>query len=191
MEKFKISGSMLDRAKKAEEILAREEAKGMGEFLPEDHPLKAEVERQKSMMGGDLSGLPPGHPLLRALEGARKQYEERKAAEAARSEAPEQAEDASGVKKAKRVDLDAAKAAARKAERFREDDELDRRRRAAAEVNKGIETVTRVAKELFELVARSEEALASDPHSRVKTARLKRMLFAAERGVAECRIVRV
>jgi hypothetical protein len=97
MEKkaVKISGSMLDRAKKAEELLAMAEAKGLGDFLPDDHPLKEEVDRQKSMLGGDLSGLPPGHPLLRALESAKRQYDEKKAmtdeVAAAKAESPKQA----------------------------------------------------------------------------------------------------
>jgi len=183
--KVKISGSMLDRAKKAEEVLAREEAKGLGEFLPDDHPLKAEVERQKSMMGGDLAGLPPGHPLLRALETARRQYEAKRASEAVGD--VKGSGDGVVVRKAKRLDQDAARRQAR-----RQEDELaDRRRDAVADVNRGIEAVLKASKELFEVVSQGEEALSSDPFGRAKAARLKRLLFATERGISECRIVRV
>ena len=67
-KKLGISGGMLSAAKDAEASLARRDAEDLGNSLPEGHPLREEVERQKAMIG-DLSGLPAGHPLLQALQG--------------------------------------------------------------------------------------------------------------------------
>ena len=153
----------------------------MGEFLPEGHPLKDEVERQKTMMGGDLSGLPPGHPLLRAIEEAKRKYDEKQVL------AKDGVKPADGVRRAKKFDPNVVQREARR----QEDERTDKRRDSAAEVNKGIEVVLRASKELFGVVSRSEEFLATDQFSKVKAERLKRILFAVERGISECRIARV
>lgn len=180
MAKMKISGQMLTNAKKAEEVLAREAAKKLEDALPPDHPLRAEVERQKALMGGDLSGLPPGHPLLRALEVAKKRYDEKQAVAQTKEEARTE------PRKAKKVDPDAANREARRLE----DEETDHRRAVSGEVNRRIGDVVNGVKELFKFVADNEEILNMEPFSRAKMARLKRMLFAAERGVSECKLAR-
>ena len=182
--KTKISGTMIANARKAEEVLAREQFKNLDEFLPEGHPLKAEAERQKAMLGGDLNGLPPGHPLLRALEVAKRAYEARKAEEAGKGK--DEGAGGTGPKKAKRPDKDAARRAARR----QAEDESDRRRAAAARVNKGIEKVLLAVRELGTAVSESEEILNTDAFSRTKASRLRRLVLAAERGVSECRIAR-
>jgi len=179
MEKMKISGQMLTNAKKAEEVLAREAAKRLEDALPPDHPLRVEVEKQKSLMGGDLSGLPPGHPLLRALEVAKNRYEEKKDVEKVDAARPE-------PRKAKKVDPNAARIEARRAE----EEETDRRRAVAGEVNRRIEAVVDDAKELFKFVASNAEILNTEPFSMAKMARLRRMLSATERGVSECKLAR-
>lgn len=182
--KVKISGTMIANARKAEEVLARQQVKNLDEFLPEGHPLKEEAARQKSMLGGDLNGLPPGHPLLRALEAAKRNYEAKKAEEN-RDKGPDQSA-MTGPRKAKRPDKDAT----RKVARRQEDEMSDKRRAAAMRVNKGIERVLEAVRELRMEVSESEEILNNEPFSRTKTSRLKRLVFAAERGVSECRIAR-
>lgn len=178
--KMKISGTMLTNVKKAEEVLAREAVKRLEATLPPEHPLRAEVERQKAMMGGDLTGLPPGHPLLRALETAKKGYE-------AKQSVVEQKDEARAEpKRAKKPDQDAAR---REASR-REEETTGKRRATAAEVNRRIDAILGGTKELFAFVSENEEVLNTEPFSRAKMARLKRMLFVAERGVSECRLAR-
>jgi len=180
-DKVKISGEMLSAVRNAERALAKQEAKELENALPEDHPLRAEVERQKAMLDGDLSGLPPGHPLLRALELARKNLEAKKAVESNKEQTRAE------IKKAKKVD---AKAIKREARRI-EDEQTDRRRMAAKEVNDGVEGVLKDVRDLFQRISANEEILNTDPFSRVKVARLKRLLSAIERGVVDCRIARI
>ena len=67
----------------------------------------------------------------------------------------------------------------------------DRKKASAGEVNKSIDSLLGGVRELFRVVEENEEALGVDPFSRSKVARLKRLLFATERGVYECRIARI
>jgi hypothetical protein len=180
-KKVKISGRMLSAVKDAEIALAREEAKGLEDTLPEGHPLKEEVDKQKSLLGGDLSGLPPGHPLLVALESARKNIEAQKAFDAEREKARTE------IKKAKKIDPNDVKREVRK----QEDEVTDKRRQAAKVVNERIESVLKDVKVLFDELVANEELLNTDPFSRVKAARLRRLLFATERGISDCRIMRI
>ena len=180
-KKIKIDGRMLSAAKDAEVALAREAVKGLEDVLPDGHPLQEEVNKQKSLLGGDLSGLPPGHPLLVALESAKKNIEAQKTIEGDREKI------GTGIKKAKKIDPNAAKREARRAE----DETTDRRIVAAKSVNDNIESVLKNVKMLFDDVSANEEILNTDPFSRVKTARLKRMLIATERGISDCRILRI
>ena len=180
-EKIKISGKMLSAAKDAEMILAREESRGLENILPEGHPLKEEVDKQKALLGGDLSGLPPGHPLLLALETAKRNIESQNAFDIERQKARTE------VKKAQKIDPNAAKREARR----QEDDITDRRREAAKSINDSIESVLKDVRELFGELSANEELLNTEPFSRAKAARLRRLLFAAERGISDCRIVRI
>ena len=182
MQKMKISGEMIANAKKAESELARDEAKRIGASLPEGHPLKAELERQRSILGGDLSGLPPGHPLLTAIEEAKKRYDDN-----VEKTSVKPTESKSEIRKAKKIDLEAIKREARR----KEDDTADKRRTIVGGVNKGIDSVLKGVADLFKTVAENEEILNIEPIGRAKCARLKRLLFAMERGVAECRIARL
>lgn len=180
-KKIKIDGRMLSAAKDAEVALAREEVKGLEEALPEGHPLKEEAEKQKALLGGDLSGLPPGHPLLVALETAKRNIEAQKALDAEKEQVKTQ------IKRAKKIDPNAAK----REERRQEDEATDKRRVAAKVVNDNIEEVLKGVKVLFDELSANEEILNTDPFARVKAARLKRLLFATERGISDCRIMRI
>jgi len=180
-EKMKISGNMITGVKAAEEALAREEAKGLEDALPEGHPLKEEVEKQKAMMGGDLSGLPPGHPLIRALQHAKRSYDAKKAVEDTKEQFRTQ------IRKVKKIDPNAAK----RVERAREDDESEHRISSAGMVNNEIQALLLKVKDLYGILAQHEESLNTDPFSRTKVLRLKRMMMAMERGLADCRIARL
>ena len=77
----KITGNMLNRIKAFDESIARQEARSLEDVLPDGHPLKEEVEKQKALLGGDLQGLPPGHPLLVRLQAAKENYDRNKVQE--------------------------------------------------------------------------------------------------------------
>lgn len=193
---MKVTGKHLTFLKDAEAAIAREEVKGLDGVIPDGHPLRRELERQKAMLGGDLSRLPPGHPLLRALEAAKKSVEGKLAAEkgegsgvrdAKETTAGEEKNEArSVVKRAKKPDHDAAKRLARR----QEEEAQDRRKEAVSEVNGVIDRLLEASRELQRVVSENEQILNNDAFSRAKTARLRRIVFAAERGVSECRIAR-
>jgi hypothetical protein len=182
--KMKISVRMLDQAKSAESVLAREEARRLEEALPEDHPLRPAVEQAKAELGGDLSGLPPGHPLLRQMESAKARMETRTALDVNRERLRE-------VKQVKKLDPEKARQDAKRVARKQEEDASEKKKAAAGQVNRSIDALLDGAKELHRVVEENEGALAIDPFSRSKVARLKRLLFATERGVSECRIARI
>jgi hypothetical protein len=184
-EKKVIKGRLLDRVKAAEDSLAKEEAKKLEAALPEGHPLRAEVERQKAILGGDLSGLPPGHPLLRTLQAAREAYERSQAEIVVSDAIPESDDGGTEPRKARRLE----EAAARK-QRNAEEDELTRRREAAKAINVGVDRILLSVRNLWKNLATSEQALMAEPTNRAKILRMKQMLIAVERRFSETRLSR-
>ena len=182
---MKISGKMLDQAKTAEGFLAKEEARRMEDSLPKDHPLMPEIEKTKAALGGDLGGLPPGHPLLRAMEAAKRNFDAKKAVETDKENVR------SDVKRVKKLDVEKARQDAKRVARNQEENAHQKKREAAGQVNKRIDVLLGEAKGLMRIVAENEEALGMDPFSRLKVEKLRRILFATERGVSECRIARI
>ena len=182
--KIKISGKMLSQAKSMESVLAKEEARKLEDAIPEDHPLMAEVNKAKAALGGDLSGLPPGHPLLRALESAKKNREAKMVVGTGKGGASPE------VKMVKKIDPEKARQEAKRMATRQADDANDKKKEAAGDVNRRIDALLGETKELFRVVEESEAALGIDPFSRSKVARLKRLLFATERGISGCRIAR-
>jgi hypothetical protein len=175
----KITGGMLVAAKSAEASLAQQEAKELESGLPPGHPLRDEVEKQKALVG-DLSGLPPGHPLLNALQAARERYDQQQ--KIRKTEQDKTAE----VRKAKKVDEIKTRDAARRLE----EEQADYRKNAAKELNSGILKILDAVKDLYGVVAKHEEIFNIDPIGRTDVGRLKRLLFASERGLSECKIGR-
>ena len=179
VKKIGISGGMLSSAKDAEASLAREEAKGLENGLPEGHPLRNEAEKQKALLG-DLSGLPPGHPLLRAMQAAKERYDQQQV-----QKDGEQA-DTTEAKKAQKIEADKARIAARQAD----EEKVEKLNNSAGMVNKGLDGALDSIRGLYKTMADNEEILNIDPLSRTKVSRLKRLLFAAERGLSECKIAK-
>lgn len=182
---LKLDASVLGKLAEMEHSLAKEEAKGLEDALPDGHPLKAEVEKQKAIMGGDLSGLPAGHPLMRALLTAKETYEIRQAEENKGSTAVEPSP--IELRKAKRLD----EVKARRARYAQEEQESDETNIAAKAVNGSLDEVLKSVREMWQTLSGHEETLNKTPTGRVKLLRLKRILFAAERGLSETRIGRV
>jgi outer membrane translocation and assembly module TamA len=179
-KKIGISGGMLAAVQGAEASLARQEAKDLEDGLPDGHPLKAEAERQKALLG-DLSGLPAGHPLLRAMQEAKDRYEQQQ--EQRTVEQNKTAE----VRKAQKVDVEKARMAARR----KEDEQAEQHVGAAKQVDVGINGTLNEIRKLYKTMSDCEQILNNDPYSKVKVGRLKRILYATERGLGECRIAKV
>jgi hypothetical protein len=177
VKKLGVSGVMLSAAKDAEASLAREESRSLEQGLPEGHPLRNEAEKQKAMLG-DLSGLPPGHPLLRAMQAAKERYEQQQ------NQKEDEQKKTSVVRKAHRVDADEARREARRVE----DERNERLVEAANHVNAGLAGALGEIKKLYKVMSDHEGILNNDPLCRVKVGRLKRLLFAAERGFSESRL---
>ena len=180
VKKIGISGGMLSSAKDAEASLALEEAKGLENGLPEGHPLRNEAEKQKALLG-DLSGLPPGHPLIRAMQDAKARYDQQQ------EQKVEEQANASEVKKVQKVASDRARVAARRAE----EDQAIKINVSAKVVNSGIDGALGEVRKIYKMLADNEEILNIDPLSRAKVGRLKRLLYASERGLSECKISKV
>ena len=178
-KKIGVSGAMLSSVKDIEASLARRDAEDLEKGLPEGHPLRDEANKQKALLG-DLSGLPPGHPLITAMQAAKDRYEQQQV------QRSEEQTHATEVRKATKVDAEKVK----RATRIAEDDQENKRKEAAKQVNSCIEGTLGNVKELYRVLAQHEELLNMEPLSRARAGRLKRLLFAAERGLSECRISR-
>ena len=174
------SSDLLSAARQAEASLARREAEDLENGLPEGHPLRNEADKQKALLG-DLSGLPPGHPLLVAMQKAKEVYEQTQA-----QKQMEQAKTAD-LKKSKKIDEEKARKAARQQEEERKVMVTD----AAKEIDYGISGTLDEVRKLYKVMSEHEELLNNDPLCRSKVGRLRRLLFAAERGLSECRLAKV
>ena len=178
-KKMGVSGAMLNSAKEMEATLARREIEDLEKSIPDGHPLREEANKQKALLG-DLSGLPPGHPLIMAMQAAKDRYEQNQA-----QRAEEQTRTAE-VRKGTKVDEDQARRVAIRAE----EEQSEKLLSAAKDVNDRITATLNSVKELYKVLAQHEELLNTAPISRARAGRLKRLLFASERGLSECRISR-
>lgn len=182
----KITGNMLNRVKAFDESIARQEARALEDVLPDGHPLKEEVEKQKALLGGDLSGLPAGHPLLVRLQAAKEAYERGKVQE----ESQQMQEKAVELRKAKKIE-EAKTANDNKVKRAQERETADECSESARNVNKGIDEVQVSVRKLWVVFGENEENLNKNPFNRARMLRLKRLLLAVERGLSESRFSKV
>jgi hypothetical protein len=180
IRKLGLSFDTLKAAKDVEASLAKEASKGISDGLPDGHPLKNEAERLKMMMG-DLSGLPEGHPLIRTMQAAKERFDQQQA------QKEEEQKNASENNKSAKTETDRVRQVSRRAE----EDKNTKMNEAIGLVNKGLEGTLEEVRKLYKTMADNEENLNIDPLSRAKVNRLRRFLFAAERGLSECKIVKV
>ena len=113
---------------------------------------------------------------------AKQRYEESVA-----EETEEAQDNTRELKKAKKVD----RAKKKRARISSEEEHEARHREAATSVNKRIDEVTAAIKDLYGSVEEHDEVLCLDPLTKSRMGRLKRMLFASERGLSDSRISRV
>ena len=169
--------NMLHAVNRAENILVRNESRLLDVVLSNDHPLKSEVERQKSMLG-DLTDLPPGHPLLLTLQTAKKNYEEQ---QELRCKEQEKTKNTNHVRKVRKQN--------KKQEQIIENDSNEEKRQVAIKkLNIGIRKHLDALEYLHNLVSQNEEILSIDPLIRSKVSKLKRMIVVSQRGISECRL---
>lgn len=176
----KLNGAMLSSIKSAEASLAKQEIRDLEAGIPDGHPLKDEAERQKALIG-DLGDLPAGHPLIKMMQAAKERYEQQQ------SQKNEEQGAAADVRRARKVNEENAKREARRVE----DEQSEKRIGAAKQVNSGIDVTLTAVRGLYRTMSDYEEILNTDPYSRARIGRLKRLLFAAERGLSECKIARI
>jgi predicted RNase H-like nuclease (RuvC/YqgF family) len=146
-----MDASLLSKAMEAEEKLISREKRGDG-----------------------LEELPPGHPLLIAIETARQRLEERQGVEEERVKQKK--------KKAKKVD---ARRKSRQIERQKE----EKNNALRNEVRSLNDRLDRIAGEIEEFVMREvpefEEKLQEVPYIRSRFDRIRRMFTAFHRGVMD------
>ena len=179
---MKTNADMVTGAMAAETALAREDVTELEEAieaLPDNHPVKVAAAHQKQLMG-DLQGLPPGHPLLIAMEEARLRYE---AQELPSTEEETQAEQQK-IKRAKK--LEAKRTVAE--ERRREDERETRLRTATKSINSSMSETMESLKRLQGNIVASQEDFIGDRYALKKLERLNRILVAAIRGISESQI---
>jgi len=178
-KKVKVDVNMLTGAKDAERSLAKEETRKLEDSIPEGHILKDEIDKQKALLG-DLGDLPPGHPLIKMLMDAKARYE-------TKDEREEEQGKTAEVRKAKKIE----KSKQRREEEERRVAAEGFRKDAAKNINKGIDSLMSGIRSVCEDISEAEEVLNRDPSCKVKVMKAKRLLFAMERGISECRITRV
>jgi hypothetical protein len=182
---LKLDAKTLGKLKEVEQSLASREAKELENAVPDGHPLKAEIEKQKAVVG-DLSGLPMGHPLIRALQTAKENYE--KQSEGKKDVVQtEQPQDAVQLRKAKRLE----EVKLRRERWDNEDQVTDEVNAASKTINGQVDEVLLSVRKTWKILAGYEETLNKTPTGRVKLLRLKRILFATERGLSETRMGKV
>lgn len=178
----KVGAGLLSSVRAAESTLKREEVRELVASLPEGHPLEDEVERVKAEVGGDLSELPDGHPLIQELKAAKERYEQSIADDTGKSQ-----ERAREVRQAKKLD----RAESRRKEIIEDEERASELRLAATDVNKGIDSALISVRGLYETVARHQDVLGKHRMNAARTERLRRLLYAFERGVSESKMGRV
>jgi hypothetical protein len=177
---MKVNSKMLSGAAAAEDALARKETRDLADSIPEGHILHDEIERQKALMGGDIEGLPPGHPLYRAMVAAKERYETELEEEETALADKEVASERASIKKAKKLD----EKKARRARIVREEEAANMLREAAKAVNSEISSAIEGMRKLYAVISEHEEILNMQPLMKAKTLRLKRFLYATEKGLS-------
>jgi hypothetical protein len=178
---MKLGVESLSGLRAAESTLRREEARKFIDGLPEGHPLEDDVERLKAEAGGDLASLPDGHPLLREIKAAKERYEQDIVAETDQSQ-----ERSREVRRAKKIE----RASKRREDRDKEEQQGIKLRIAATDVNNGIDAALGAVRGLYESLSMNEGILSTNRMNTTRVARLKRLLYAFERGVSESKMGR-
>jgi hypothetical protein len=172
--KCTISAKHLKGIKDAEASLARRETSGVLNDLPPGHPLLAAVETEQQR-SGDISDLPDSHPLKVALKEAKDRIL------ASQQEKTKQ-EEQLRLRKAKR--LEAAKEFHAKADA--EEQQREAKRDAYRAINEKIEHALESVDSLLTVIgSTTQDVFGDDRFSMVKIARLQRLMFASRRGLAD------
>jgi len=179
---LKLDAAMLSRLKELEGSLAVKESKELENSVPAGHPLRNAIEREKQI-SGDLSGLPEGHPLMQALKMAKRNYEIKAAIEQ-----EEKTQELKVVKKAKKISNDRGQQRIRISQ---EDDLHEEIRAATRAINKNLSEVILSVRNFWQVLSGYEETLNKTNQGRMRVLRLKRILFATERGLSEIGINRM
>lgn len=182
-EKKQLLSKMITDAMEAERQIARREAQkdldGVENMFPDDHPIRKEIDRVKTAVGGDLSLLPERHPLRLAI----KRFADQISGTGA-SGSPEQTVVKKKVARKKHQD-----------DRREEDDRAAKWKadfkNAAAGVNKQIEGSAVALDKLIASLEEGERVFKDDRLANMRAARLYRGAAALRRLLDESRIMGV
>jgi hypothetical protein len=178
---MKIGLETLTSAKAAESTLKREARQRRVAALPAEHPLAEELEKARAELGDDLEGLPESHPLMVELKAAEKRYEL-----AAERETEDAEKEDRKVRKAQKMDRRDTK----RRQRIEEEDQGRELREAATQVNKEMDASMTAVRGLYQALETNDGVLSKNRLNAARSARLKRMLAAFERGISETRMSR-
>lgn len=176
----KVSLSQMQHLSELESRLSKKEtvSKNM-DFVEEGSPLDVEIKRMKAIHGDDLEGLPPGHPLLRIIEDARRRYDAvqnmRNGNVAAQKTVSQ-----------KRVKTAGANVSA--ATRERNEETEAKRVLSAHKVNRAIEHVDDALRKLMKEIIDNEALINTENVGKLRIYRLKRTADAMRRLLGESKI---
>jgi hypothetical protein len=156
----------------SENQLARKHIESIEQDLPAGHPLEQNIAMEKAKMNGDLSGLPPNHPLIVAMEEAHERYRKN-----------EEQQEISKVKKAKKISFEEKK------KKIADESEEAKKIQinSIKAINSGISKLMTEMDELFGVIGIEKEKLNNDFYLQTRLKRLERLIMASQRGLAECR----
>jgi len=177
-----IDANALERLGAAESALAKKETKADLDtsFLPDGHPLKAVAEATIQEAKDAGVDLPPGHPMIAALERLRQQHELRQEIESERKKEKESRQ----LRKAKRID----KKESEKKERQAEEQTTSERRDAVKAVNAKLDAAAASANDALKVLTDNEEVFNANPYTRNMSVRLGRLLQMSIRGMSDFRM---
>ena len=157
------------------------------ESIPKDSPLGREVEAQKKALGGDLDGLPPGHPLIKMIEEAKKRFEQQ---ENERNSVPTESSSkkASVIRNGEAVPAGMRKISPVNRTAASAEDREGARVVAAHKVNRAIEKADEVLLALMREITDNEDIINTEHVGKMKLYRLKRMVDAMRRLFGDSRI---
>lgn len=178
----KITIGQMQKLSELESRLSKKEVVSQNlDFVEQGSPLDAEIKRMQMVHGTDLSGLPPGHPLLKILAEAKQRYEARQNARQTQAEVNQFVK-----KQVQKVQPQQMKKTASDNQKSEEVESA--RVLAAHKVNKAIEQTDDSLRRLMKEIIDNEALINTEHVGKLRLYRLKRMADAMRRLLGESKI---
>lgn len=173
--KTKLTATHLSGLKSLEGNLARQEGRQILQDLPPGHPLLDAIQ-DESGRGSDIGNLPDTHPLKLAIKEAKERLEAQQANEGQQQDLK--------IRKAKRLQES-------KEYQARVNDEEEQRQQkvdVCKVINEKIDISAQSIDTLLTVIGGSLEIFTDDPFARTRLVRLDRMMRAVRRGLTDSRM---